>query len=476
MSETKLGFEVRMYKLGTGDCFAIKLHNGKGKEFKMLIDCGAKSGTAKRLNPYVENLLEYLDNKVDALVVTHEHQDHVLGFDKCNKLFDNLKVENMWLAWTEKQDDDQVKEWKDAYGQKKKTLSFLNKEFQKRHSVRNGIRDLKKGKDVSNNIRFGIALNDFTEMHIGENGEYKGDLDGMEYIRKIKSGKTEYLKAGEILRNVDGFDGVNFYILGPPNNWDAVKKEKGKGSEAYSHNKDLEFVNSMSSLSYSDHEDNMPFESKYVQTTTRKKGTVQKRYTDSDNKWRRIDNEWLNSAGNLALRLNRGINNLSVVLAIEFEETGDVLLFPGDAEIGSWNSWHEIDWKSKNCDGDKLTTEDLLNRTIFYKVAHHMSHNGTAKEKGLQMMTHPDLVAMATVDYDVIHSGWKKTMPNRAILNELLKKTKGKLVIMNEKEIFCDKNKTISVTKKRKQLMKKVDKSHTFDETEWYHEYKKVLK
>jgi hypothetical protein len=133
--------------------------------------------------------------------------------------------------------------------------------------------------------------------------------------------------------------------------------------------------------------------------------------------------------------MNSLTNNLSLVLAIEFVETGRVLLFPGDAEIGSWRSWHDIDWTEKV---KGLKTKDLLRRVVFYKVAHHLSHNGTAREIGLDLMTDPDLVAMATLDYDVIPNGWKTTMPNRVMLKDLLEKTKGRMMIMKTDGMFYD--------------------------------------
>jgi hypothetical protein len=83
------------------------------------------------------------------------------------------------------------------------------------------------------------------------------------------------------------------------------------------------------------------------------------------------------------------------VLAFELEDSGKVLLFTGDAQVGSWLSWHDHTWKVKR--GDKtetITAEDLLKNTVLYKVGHHGSHNATVKERGLELMTHPDLVAM----------------------------------------------------------------------------------
>ena len=83
-----------------------------------------------------------------------------------------------------------------------------------------------------------------------------------------------------------------------------------------------------------------------------------------------------------ALRMNGLTNNLSLALAFEFMDSKKVMLFPGDAEFGSWASWHRIKWDEKGADG-KHYTEDLLNRTVFYKVAHHLSHNGQPKDLGL---------------------------------------------------------------------------------------------
>ena len=51
----------------------------------------------------------------------------------------------------------------------------------------------------------------------------------------------------------------------------------------------------------------------------------------------------------------------------------------------------------------QVTAEQLLNRTVLYKVGHHGSHNATLREKGLEMMTDADLVAMVPVDVYIAH-------------------------------------------------------------------------
>ena len=63
-----------MYRMGTGDCFAIKFFAGKKISFKMLIDAGTWQGSKEHLDPYIKNLKEYIDDFVDVLVVTHEQR------------------------------------------------------------------------------------------------------------------------------------------------------------------------------------------------------------------------------------------------------------------------------------------------------------------------------------------------------------------------------------------------------------------
>jgi hypothetical protein len=140
--------------------------------------------------------------------------------------------------------------------------------------------------------------------------------------------------------------------------------------------------------------------------------------------WRRIDSDWLATAGELALKIGDMTNNTSLVLAFEFTETKPrkVLLFPGDAQVGNWLSWY----RPKEV---KVDAEDLLNRTVFYKVGHHGSRNATLRQKGLEMTKDPELVAMIPVD-----EKWAKDRkkpwehPAEKLLNSLEEKTRGRVL------------------------------------------------
>src|SRR5205823_6303443 len=92
-----------------------------------------------------------------------------------------------------------------------------------------------------------------------------------------------------------------------------------------------------------------------------------KNYFNADQEWRRIDNDWLNAAADLALQLDSMTNNTSLALAIERISDGRVLLFPADAQQGSWLSWDDPNTKWTYKDGSSTkekTPDELLAETV----------------------------------------------------------------------------------------------------------------
>src|SRR4029077_18547682 len=89
------------------------LRKQQGTPWRMLIDCGVILGTPgsfDRLREVVQNLVDETGGRVDVLVVTHEHYDHVAAFAAEPKLFcgehetrgsEQLQVGEVWFAWTE---------------------------------------------------------------------------------------------------------------------------------------------------------------------------------------------------------------------------------------------------------------------------------------------------------------------------------------------------------------------------------------
>jgi hypothetical protein len=155
-----------------------------------------------------------------------------------------------------------------------------------------------------------------------------------------------------------------------------------------------------------------------------------KQYNARQDDWRRIDHDWLLSSAQLAMQLDNDTNNTSLVLAIEV--AGErVLLFPADAQIGSWKSWTSLEWTFAGAAaGEKkvVRAKELLSRTVFYKVGHHGSHNATRRPEGLESMTSRDLVAAIPVNREVASKlkGWD--MPAPPLEAQLKRATRGRLL------------------------------------------------
>src|SRR6516165_10226080 len=83
------GLSVAMYNVGFGDCFLVKFDTDE-RPYTMLIDCGQLSGSAGNGPDFwdvVERLvadLPVLDGRprLDVIVMTHRHRDHVHGFSR----------------------------------------------------------------------------------------------------------------------------------------------------------------------------------------------------------------------------------------------------------------------------------------------------------------------------------------------------------------------------------------------------------
>ncbi len=91
---------VRVYDVGFGDCIYVGIPDS-GRMFNMLIDCGNLKGTAGILQKAVTDVRSLLradgaKERLDLLVVTHPHKDHLSGFDP--SWFKDLDVGQIWLS------------------------------------------------------------------------------------------------------------------------------------------------------------------------------------------------------------------------------------------------------------------------------------------------------------------------------------------------------------------------------------------
>jgi hypothetical protein len=397
---------IRMYKQGLGDCFLITLPKTDGSQYHILIDCGVILGTPdvqQIMTRVVENIVETTNGKVDLLLATHEHWDHLSGFLQAKDSFKKLKVEQVWLGWTENLDDSEAKKLHEA---RHSTLNLLHK----------GVGSLH------------LAGEDDAAAQIGGLLDFFGVVgrattkDALEAVRKMVD-VPRYCKPQDDPITLADTE-VRLYILGPPTDEAMLRKTDDSKRNPETYNLALEALHNNMTIALPDGEEleGIPFSALYriPSLVANQMEFFQKHYTSSE-QWRQIENIWLNDATELALDLDNKTNNTSLVLAIELAN-GDVLLFASDAQVGNWLSWQGLKW---NIGGREVTGPELLERTIFYKVGHHGSHNATLREKGLEMMKNLHH-AMIPVDQDMAKKKRWVRMPLYELVEALENKTQGR--------------------------------------------------
>ncbi len=393
--------KVRMYRPGLGDCFLLTFQSTTGECRYMLIDCGVlqnTKGQEERLCKIIEDIRKQCRGKLHIVVATHEHEDHLSGFVMHrNKFKTEFEIGQVWLAWTEEKSDPDVAETYAAV--RRMPLDVLEEVLQKyeglpEEKIPEAVKSVKK-------------IYDF--ISDGGMDSVKSLVHEPTYLHPQPDPEKGPSKV--IVR--DDFGGVRFHVLGPPENPKALggsnlpqSKNQIYGGEpvrpatafaaAVLNRRWGEQAAAASELDIKDlFKMCLPFDvtCQIAMEEARNDAFFIEHYGFEANEgpqgpqWRRIENDWMEAGTELALDLDTHTNNTSLVLAIELSPGGKVLLFPGDAQHGSWLSW-----------ANTPAGIDLLKRTVFYKVGHHGSNNATLISGGLDRMISPDLVAMLPVD------------------------------------------------------------------------------
>lgn len=450
---------TRMYNTGSvGDCLFLQFLKEEAVSFSMLIDCGGYHTDSGLISACVTDIKAKLKGApLDLVVVTHEHLDHVSGFNQAKTIYDSIPFERVWMAWTEDQADPLARKLKRQLGKKIaaiRRLTAKNLSNAKKSSAGDSaVTSLKK-----RNKYYQKSLSDTLEALEFEAGVMFGKGAGtgltvsnaMNYVKeKCSAGakKKMFKKPGQVIDDLDGAEGIRFFVLGPPYDEDlqGIRKKLAK-DEMYSMSKGLAMLESRSFFSAADaftsssHPGSCsPFSSKYI-AGKKEEGEFYKLYNSKDYRWRNIELDWAASAGELAIAINSYTNNTSLALAIELEESGKVLLFPGDAQSGNWMSWHNPKVIADLKANGGRDTDELLASTELYKVGHHGSHNGTASKSGLDKMTGKKLVALMPLVQDKVPAGWggKKNFPAKALYTELINRTNG-AVLRADEGLITDK-------------------------------------
>jgi hypothetical protein len=412
-----------MYRQGLGDCFLLTFSTG-ARPVHVLIDCGVLKGTPdakKRMRKVARDVLDTTSKQLDVLVATHEHWDHLSGFLDGKDIFEELGVAEVWLAWTEDPHDELARQLRARKARVAPAIAAAARE----------LRASPAPAATQTAERLDALLS------------FYGDIgaDGLPTTKKalswVKNRATpRFLRPGEQLPGERGIPGIRTYVLGPPHDRTQIKRSdpSRRHSEVYELTGDAVgdsgFCAAVESLAKEGEPGEQPFDAwfRMSEDEARAQNFFAKRYYADRQEWRRIDEDWLGAAGRLALQLDSDTNNTSLVLAFELSPGGPVLLFPGDAQVGSWLSWESLKWNVRDS-GERRTvsTPDLLARTVLYKVGHHASHNATLREKGLELMSSPKLTAMIPVNRKTAEKmDWN--MPFPPLFGRLDEKTKGRIL------------------------------------------------
>ncbi|CDX17846.1 conserved hypothetical protein [Mesorhizobium sp. ORS 3324] len=435
---------VRHYCQGIGDCHLLTFAKADGSPFRVLIDCGIHvsiTGGPALVADIVADLKKETGGKIDVLVVTHEHWDHVSGFLTSNDLFKGFAIGDVWMAWTENPGDPEAVELDKFKGKALAALQDASQKLDGMQGLNPYMERVREGLQAVLGFQFGAA------------GERVRSARDAAAKLSAKPSPT-YFEPGGAPQSIDGLPNLRIYVLGPPRDKAALQLEE-KASEMFPLASGGPFARALSSALKINQADDptyvdelSPFErnvgTPLSAALNGEKGAdasidigafTRKHYSgpvsspapmeDRDQSWRRIDADWMGIAADLALQLDRGVNNTSLVLAFEFIDSGRVFLFPGDAQIGNWLSWKDLKWPVEQA---TVTTADLLARTVYLKVAHHGSQNATPQKQGLDLLTSPDLSAfIPTNKQDAVKVHWGE-MPYDAILTALEAKTKGRVI------------------------------------------------
>lgn len=491
---------VRMYGQGFGDCFLLAFPRVRGGHAPdpsapvyVVVDSGVffrTPGDRQRMSAVAKSIKAATGGTVDVLVATHEHHDHLCGFEYAKDDWKQIGVRRIWLAWTEDENDPDTR----TYDREKEALR-LQAEAAFRVAGAVGVQNpalAEEWRRAAALVGFG-GEDDVPETENGAPPAASGDGGVARPPKKLS--KTPDVVLDDFARepgkrfNPDGpaterdFCGpgqvrmvpetiVDAFVLGPPrtaarlvqesDDDEVYQAKQGLGeADGGNHTAALAaLARRLDTAAASDRAEReslgaalqrrlpaaadtgapqdlgAPFRSalSLPYASARQHPFFSERYF-RNRQDRQIEAEWLHGFGRLALQVDRMINNTSLVLAFRLPD-GRVLLFAGDAQVGNWLSWHDIqpqDWRRP--EGGLVdyrpAAADLLARTAVYKVGHHGSHNATLKRHGLEMM--PDgLIAFVPTSrvYPQEQNSWNIPLPDLA--EALWRKSGGRVVFPYE--------------------------------------------
>lgn len=385
---------IRMYNAGFGDCFLITIPQ-PDRNRKILIDCGKHN--LSKCQPPLKDIVKAVQaelhepdgaggtkKRIDLLIVTHRHLDHVNGFALGG--WDDVEVGEIWMPWTEDPDDPKARRLCEKQSQRALQLQALASRMSLAPKNKSYLLNY-----AGNNLTNAKAMN---RLHTGFQG----------------APRRHFLPTAKLKKNAikpRDLPEVTVHVLGPSRSKKVIRDMDPPEGEAY-------FQLACAEADGDCKRRASPFADKWVlNRTSYERWFVNWLGKDSEfdplarfsEQTQKQFHNLVEEAGlELATSLEKAVNGTSLVLL--FRIGSAVLLFPGDAQWGTWNEiLHDDYWRQQ------------LQRVQFYKVGHHGSHNATPRQFVEELLP---TAACAMIPTDFV-STWP-TIPKQELIKALKKK------------------------------------------------------
>lgn len=333
---------IRMYNVGFGDAFLVLLP-GDDRQRRILFDCGSiEAAPGLAMSSIVDQIVRDATDadgvaRIDVVVATHRHKDHVSGFGQA--AWDRVFVKEVWMPWTEDPADDEARRIRDI--QSRLALG-LQAALTTRSAALGDVqkKELTRYQDVVTNALMLSNDKAMKMLHSGFSGSPK---------RRFLPAKSDSNRTVE----TEALPSVGVHVIGPSRSRDVIRDMDPPKGESFLRLRGK--IDAQTGLPPS------PFSAEFRQAVFTGGSTI----TDGDLQEIQLSGSLSDLA--VAVALDKAVNGTSLMLMLEV--AGTFLLFPGDAQWGTWNAaMQDPEWK------------EMLGRVAFYKIGHHGSHNATPKD------------------------------------------------------------------------------------------------